>query len=227
MPILAEIPFDLDALALMQRAHVAPDTEDAEAFAQLVRRARRSGRPKAGYREAFVDAKGDETVTIAGVTFTSRMLRRNLEQAERVFGYLVTCGRELDQVAPRRDDLLQDFWWDLIKGELLQVAMQHLAEHLDRRYRLPRTATMHPGSGDATVWPIQQQRELFALLEDIPRQLGVELTDTCLMIPNKTVSGLRFATAADFRSCQVCRRPVCPNRAAALDEALWASLQHD
>ncbi len=86
---------------------------------------------------------------------------------------------------------------------------------------------MHPGSGDADVWPIEQQGELFALLGDIPGRLGVELTETYLMIPNKTVSGIYFPTEADFRSCQVCRRTACPNRAAAFDQVLWDSIQHE
>ena len=30
---------------------------------------------------------------------------------------------------------------------------------------------MYPGSGDATVWPIEQQRELFSLLRDIPTRI--------------------------------------------------------
>ncbi|MCY2990678.1 MAG: vitamin B12 dependent methionine synthase [Planctomycetota bacterium] len=227
MQTLSEIPFELDSLALAQRAHVAPDSDDAADFERLVQTAGVVGRPKAGYREAFIDAKGEATVTIEGITFQSRMLRGNLEHAERVFPFVVTCGRELDQVAPHREDFLQEFWWDLIKGELLGAARQHLADHLDRRYRLPKTSAMHPGSGDAAVWPIQQQRELFTLLGDIPRQIGVELTDTYLMIPNKTVSGICFPTETDFRSCQVCQRNVCPNRATAFDRALWDSIQHE
>jgi hypothetical protein len=226
MPILADMPFDLDAASLMSRAHVPPDSDDAQEFPRLVETARIAGRPKAGYREAFVDARHEDTVTIEGITFSSRMLRKNLEHAERVFAYVVTCGRELDRIGLGGDDLLKEFWWDLIKGELLIAGIQHLAAYLDRRHLLSRTSTMHPGSGDASVWPIQQQRELFALLGDIPEQIGVELTDTYLMIPNKTISGIRFPTETDFRSCQVCQRPVCPNRAAAFDEALWRSIQH-
>lgn len=227
MPILENISCSIDPQPLMKRAHIVPGSADAADFLRLVQTACAAGRPKAGYREAFIDAKGEQTVTIEGITFTSRMLRKNLEQAERVFAYLVTCGRELDQVAPSSDDLLTAFWWDLIKGEFLAVAVQHLTEHLDRKHLLPQTSTMHPGSGDAAVWPIEQQRELFALLGDIPAQIGVELTDTYLMIPNKTVSGIRFPTEDSFRSCQVCRRTVCPNRSAAFDEALWASVWHE
>jgi hypothetical protein len=155
------------------------------------------------------------------------MLRVNLAPVQRVFPFLVTCGREMDQAAPPGDDLLQEFWWDLIKAELLGVARQQLTDDLDRRYRVPRTSAMYPGSGDASVWPIEQQRELFALLGEIPEQLGVELTETCLMIPNKTISGICFATEVDFRSCQVCQRPVCPNRAAGFDQTLWDSIQHE
>jgi len=227
MPILADIPFALDPPTLLRRAHLAPDSDDAADFARLLRRATEVGRPKAGYREAFIDAKGDATVTIAGITFRSRMLRDNLERAERVFPFLITCGREMDTAAPPAEDFLHTFWWDLLKGELLSAARHHLAAHLDRCYLLPKTATMSPGSGDASVWPIEQQRELFALLGEVPQQIGVELTDSFLMIPNKTVSGIRFATESDFRSCQVCQRPVCPNRVAGFDQALWDSIQHD
>ena len=124
-------------------------------------------------------------------------------------------------------DFLETFWWDLIKAEILTAAVKHLVAHLSRRFLLPKTATMNPGSGDADVWPIEQQRELFALLGDVPKQVGVELTESYLMVPNKTISGIRFATELDFRSCQVCQRPVCPNRVAAFDEPLWASIQHD
>jgi hypothetical protein len=226
MRLLTEIPFELDVPALRKRVHLVPDSREAIEFEQLAQVARAVGRPKAGYREAFIDAKGEATVTIQGVTFRSRMLRSNLEHAHRVFPFLVTCGRELDQASPQGDDFLQEFWWDQIKGELLDAARKQLTEDLDRGYRLPKTSAMYPGSGDATVWPIEQQRELFTLLGDIPRQLGVELTDTCLMIPNKTVSGICFPTEVDFRSCQVCQRAVCPNRAAAFDQALWDSIQH-
>lgn len=155
------------------------------------------------------------------------MRTRRLEHKERVFPFVVTCGREIDQAALPETDLLKKYWWDLIKEELLRVARQHLANHLERRFRLSKTSSMHPGSGDVGVWPIEQQRELFMLLGDIPEQIGVELTDTYLMIPNKTVSGICFPTEVDFRSCQVCRRTVCPNRAAAFDQALWDSIQHE
>lgn len=227
MDVLTTIPFELDTPQLLRRAHLAPGSADAAEFARMVDTAREVACPKAGYREAFIEAKGEDTVTVVGITFTSRMLRQNLDQAERVFAFIVTCGRELDAHAPPAGEFLEEFWWDLIKADVLTAGMKFLLDHLNRRYLLAKTATMHPGSGDADVWPIEQQKQLFALLGDVTSELGVELTDTCLMVPNKTISGIRFATELDFRSCQVCQRAVCPNRAAAFDEALWASIQHE
>ncbi len=225
MEALTEIPFELDLPILMRRVHVAPDTEDAEAFAGLLSRAREVAKPKALFAVAFIAARGKNTVQIDGITFTSRLLRQNLGRVERVFPFVATCGRELDTVELPKGDVLAAFWWDTIKAAVLAAARAHLHTHLLQRFRLAKTATMSPGSGDIDTWPIEQQKELFALLGGVRRHIGVELTESCLMIPNKTVSGILFPTEKDFRTCQVCHREICPNRSAPFDEALWRSVQ--
>ena len=209
----------------MTRVHVAPDSEDADAFTALVDQAREVARPKALYAEAFVEGRGDDTIRIDGITFTSRMLRRNLDAVERVFPYVATCGRELDGIALPAGDVLVQFWWDAIKAEVLSAARTYLLAHLTERFRLGQTVRMSPGSGDADVWPIEQQRLLFALLGSVTPVIGVILTDSCLMIPNKTVSGLLFATEHDFYTCQVCHRDPCQNRKAPFDATVWKSLR--
>jgi hypothetical protein len=225
MEALTQIAPALDTAALLTRVHVAPDSEDAAAFTALVDQARAVARPKALYAEAFVEGRGDDTIRIADITFTSRMLRRKLAAIERVFPYVATCGHEMDDVALPAGDVLVRFWWDAIKAELLAVARAHLLAHLTERFRLGQTARMSPGSGDADVWPIEQQRLLFALLEGVTPFIGVILTESCLMIPNKSVSGLLFPTEEDFQTCQVCHRDPCPNRRASFDAAVWHSLR--
>ena len=105
-------------------------------------------------------------------------------------------------------------------------ARKHLDEHLNRKFLLGKTSTMSPGSGDATVWPIEQQRDLFALIGDVEGMIDVKLTDSFLMIPNKSTSGIVFPTEKDFRSCQVCHRENCPGRSAAFDPELWKEVEH-
>ena len=227
MEALDDIPFDLDAESLMKQLRVEPGTDDAREFRDLLETAKAAGRPKAVYAECFIEAKDDETVRIDGVTFTSRTLRRNLDAVERVFPFVATCGHELDEVIPVKGDFLKDYWRDAVKASLLGFATRHLSDHLHRKFRLGGTSTMSPGSGDATVWPIEQQEMLFGLLGDVRGRIGVRLTDSFLMVPNKTVSGIRFPTEKDFRSCQVCHREKCPSRSAGFDRELWASIQHD
>jgi hypothetical protein len=123
--------------------------------------------------------------------------------------------------------MLAGWWLDTVKALVLGACRRALDGHLTRRFALGKTVTMSPGSGDATLWPIEQQRELFSLLGDVRGRIGVELTESFLMVPNKTVSGLRFATEVDFRSCQLCRREDCPGRSAAFDEGLWHSYERD
>ena len=226
MEVLRDIPLTLDESAVLKTVHVTPDSADGQAVRALIEQARKSGSPKALYGEAFIEAKGTETVTIDGVTFTSRMLRANLDKVERVFPFIATCGEEMDTIDLPAGDFLAEFWWDAIKAVLLQNATKHLNAHLKQRFALEKTASMSPGSGDATVWPIEQQRELFALLGDVREQVGVELTESFLMKPNKTVSGIVFPTEVDFRTCQVCRREECPSRSAAFDADLWELHQH-
>lgn len=219
--VLAEIPFPLDFESVRQRARVKPGSEDALALAQLAARAAAAARPKALYRESFVEERGEDWVRIDGVRFTSRALRWHLQEVGRVFPYVATCGGELDTLELDPEDILQPYWLEVIKTFALDAARQHLEAHLQARYLLGKSAAMAPGSADEHVWPIEQQRELFALLEGVSAHIGVTLSASCLMLPNKSVSGIRFPTAADFRSCQVCRRQNCPGRRAPFDADLW------
>jgi hypothetical protein len=219
--ILTEIPFKLDLPALMKANRIREGSPHAAEFAALCEQAQQAGRPKAVYRLAYIDARQGDRLTLDGVTFTSRMLARNLEAVERAFAFVVTCGAELEDLPEAQGDLLKSFWWDAIKEAVLREAYGYLVETLARTYRLEKTAVMHPGSADADVWPIEQQRDLFQLLDGGPASIGVRLSETFLMWPVKTISGVLFATQSDFQSCQVCQREDCPGRRASFDPALW------
>lgn len=223
---ITDIPFELKPEELLKKAHVETGTDDAKEFESLVIEAQKVARPKALYKECFIQSKGEETITIDGITFTSRVLRRNLDRVERVFAYLATCGKEVDEINIPKGDFLKEFWLDTIKQTLLGVSTGYLNELLQRRYRPGKTSAIGPGTGDVSIWPIEQQKELFALFGNAEDLIGVRLTESFLMMPNKSVSGLRFPVEIDFHSCQLCRREVCPSRRAPFDRNLWDSVQH-
>lgn len=224
---LDDIPFTLDAELLMEQLRVQRGTRSAGAFAELLDRVVQVARPKAVYEVAYVDDKGDDSVVLNGVRFTSRALRRNLDPVERVFAYVVTCGTEADAITVPEGDMTQALWLWTIKETLVHGAAEYLYGHLATRYQLSHWAAMHPGSGDADVWPIEQQRQLFSLLGDVEALIGVKLTDSMLMVPTMSESGIVFATETDFATCQVCHREDCPRRQAPFDEAVWRALCAD
>jgi len=224
---ITDIPFELDMEDLLEKIHVETGSSDAEEFEALVQKVRKRGRPKVVYKESFIQSKDEKTVTIDNVTFTSRTLRMNLEKVERVFPYVATCGREVDEIRFPEGELLKAFWLDTIKETLLDFGCQYLDGHLNHKYMLAKISSMSPGSGDTIIWPIEQQKELFSLFGNVEDLIGVSLTDSCLMIPIKSVSGIRFPTEIDFRSCQVCHREKCPSRSAPFDKELWESIQLD
>jgi hypothetical protein len=226
MEVLDHIPFELDMAEMRRHLRVEQGSEDGRQLGSLADQARAVANPKALYKVAYVDHKGDDAVTIDGITFSSRILRANLDRVERVFAYIATCGAEFDRLDLPADDLLGQYWLDAIKAAALRASIHQLSEHLDLRYALGKTASMNPGSAGLQVWPIEQQRLLFALFGDVESLIGVRLTDSFLMIPNKTVSGVRFPTEVDFRSCQVCERPACPSRAAVFDAVLMERYEH-
>jgi len=225
MEILDRIAFSLDLEQIAAQAHVEAGSTDAAELRALIELAQQAGRPKAVYAACFITARDGDAVRVDDVWFRSRTLAHNLQSVERVFPVVATCGHELDQAFPAGGDMVKAFWWDMIKARLLGAASKHVRAQLRRRFRLAKTATMSPGAGDVSVWPIEQQKALFALLGDVEAAVGVRLTESFLMVPNKSISCLLFPTETDFRSCEVCHRQNCPSRHAPFNPELWEAIR--
>ncbi len=174
--------------------------------------------PKISYKVAYINKKAKATVKINGVTFSSRVLRINLEKTEKVFPYIITIGKGLEARASSSKDLLEQFYLENIGDMALGLCEKHLEKHLKKQHGLKKLSSMSPGSLED--WPITEQKPLFSLFEKKLRLTGVKLNEHLLMIPRKSVSGLYFPTEVTFFSCQLCRREHCPARKAPYNEKL-------
>ena len=222
--VLDAIAFEPNMGALLRSLHLESESKHAERVRALAAAAQAVARPKAVYREAYVEARDEGAVTVDGVRLTSHVLRVNLEQAQRVFPYVATCGRELEAWAEGIEDMLERYYADTIMEAALRTAQRAFEADLEARYVPGRTSAMNPGS--LPDWPLREQVPLFSLL-GAPRQaIGVELTDSYLMLPIKSVSGLRFPTEVRFENCQLCPRPQCPGRHAPYDKDLYEKRYH-
>ena len=173
---------------------------------------------KAVYKVCYIEEKLEDTVIIDGIRLRSRILRKNLEKVGRVFPYVITIGPRLEQKADVSTDLLEKYYLDKIGNIALSEARKHLEEHLRSRFVLDGLSYMSPGSLED--WPIEEQRPLFSILKGTEVSIGVRLTESLLMIPRKSVSGIYFPTEVTFYSCQLCPRQHCEGRKARYNENL-------
>lgn len=171
-------------------------------------------RPKAVYRPCAVDKIEGSQVTIEGCEFESEILAQKLAGIHHVFAFVVTCGTEVDEWSKKEDDYIVNLWLDMLKEMILSKTRKQFYSRLLEQYKLEKISSMSPGSGNLDTWPIAQQKPLFALIGSVTETTGVRLTEDCLMLPTKSVSGVIFPSDKSFITCTLCRRKNCVERKA-------------
>jgi len=221
MEVLNGIPIELDLEAVIKRMHLRKRSDNILGnIREMLDIARPIAKPKAVFDVTYIENKNGDSMEIGGVEFKSRVLRINLDKVERVFPYVVTCGREVDEIDIPSTDFIKGYYLDQIKETAVVLARQYVEGYLKKRYALGQLSRMAPGAGAGDDWPITQQKELFSLFggrEKVEELIGVRLTDSFLMVPIKSVSGIFFPTEIRFESCQICPREQCIGRRAAYD----------
>jgi hypothetical protein len=220
MEVIDRIPVTLDPAAVAKRLRHNPVRASSVNLDELLALAGSLIHLRAVYEVSYTGAKTEETVEVAGVTFRSRVLRRNLDQAQKVFPFIMTAGPALEAAASSAGDLLKQYYLEEMANIALENGAAWLAERLKTRYGFPELASMDPGSLED--WPITEQPKLFSIFGDTERLIGVRLTDSMLMLPRKSISGIFFPSEEGFTSCQLCERAACPARRTPYDAALAA-----
>jgi len=215
MKILTDIPINFTPAQITEALHLQRK-DSSEKIKNLIETAQPLITARAIYEISYVDAKFDNAVTIEGIRFTSHILRKNLDQVERVFPYVLTIGSGIEEKASASDDLLERYYLDTIGDIALGIGLRYLENEIQSKYAMGKISRMNPGS--LADWPIEEQRPLFSLLGSVASSIGVRLTKSLLMLPRKSVSGIYFPTEISFESCQLCPRERCPSRKTPYSE---------
>ena len=152
------------------------------------------------------------------VIFKSQVIARLLERCEKVAVFALTIGNHLEKMVcqlARDKFVLQASVLDAIGS----VAVEKVADFVQDRISevagargLCTSRRFSPGYCD---WNIGQQRMLFwALGGDTG---GIRLNGRCLMIPQKSISGIIGigscnSNIENYRPCKTCRKQACPGR---------------
>jgi hypothetical protein len=155
-----------------------------------------------------------------GTTFsiTSEVLSWVLYPCKKAVIFVASIGQGLEERAKQVMDeghLLKATLLDAIGSEATEKVACHLQERVRELANLDEaeiTLRYSPGYCD---WNITQQRVLFQAMDSA--SIGVELTEECLMVPRKSVSGIIGLGWGEKRRlrlspCQFCTRQDCQNR---------------
>jgi len=210
------IPVQVDPGIIKKIAHI-PEGEE-ERILSLIAASQSAMSAKAIYKVSYVESRAEDSVILDGVRFRSKVLRKHFDTVERVFPFVVTIGTGVEALEKASGDALEKYYLDLIGNAAVVNAREHLKKRIGTRYALQGLSYMGPGQ--LKDWPLEEQRLLFSLLGDVRGALGVTLSDSLLMVPRKSLSGIYFPTEIPFMACQLCPRESCSSRKAHYDEKL-------
>ena len=217
MTIIENVQIQLDPDAVRTRLRLTREN-DVQLVRSLVASVKPLLQPKVLYEICYIEEKTEEGVKVGGVRLRSKVLRKNLDKAERIFPFVITIGSKFSEGLDARADLLEKYYLDTIGNVALTQVRNQLQHHLRTTHGIEKAAFMAPGS--LPDWPIEEQKPLFQLLGDVPASIGVTLTESLLMLPAKSVSGIYFPTETSFFSCQLCPRERCDSRKARYNQKL-------
>ena len=197
-------------------AAMAPEDYEEE-LEEMLEEARCAAEPVVLFGVCTTQKQNEHVVNVNGVPVHSALASEKLSERSRCFPYIGTCGKGLENWSAKyKGDPLSEYWADEIKKYFLGRMLVEFRAHLKETYHLGGHLTaLNPGSINS--WPISGQEDLFAVLggrEFVEEQIGVIYTDSYLMLPSKSVSGISFESEVFFENCQYCPLEDCPNRRA-------------
>jgi hypothetical protein len=151
------------------------------------------------------------------VTFRSNVIARLLEHCPKVAVFVLTIGDRLGEIVrqlSREGFMVQAAVLDAIGSDAAET-LAHVVQDIIRREAaaegLGVSLRFSPGYCD---WRVSQQKMVFrAMAGD---SAGVRLTDGCLMVPQKSISGIIGIGPADrvesYNPCLTCNKRDCIGR---------------
>jgi len=180
-------------------------------------------KPVYTYKLKAIEDIQEEQVFMAGsLVFTSKIVSYVLSDCRWVAVFLATISSDLDEEMSKlmkKGDMLKALILDAIGSEAVEQACFKLQGVVKKRAQASgyqATARYSPGYCD---WDVSQQRVLFRALGST--SIGVSLTESCFMIPLKSVSGIigigKFDTTKLPPCLAVCSKGAsCPHKRDSL-----------
>ncbi|MCX7798420.1 MAG: hypothetical protein N2249_07335 [Melioribacter sp.] len=138
------------------------------------------------------DSSFKEGISISNIFFyTNKIVKSQLDNIDKISAFVVTIGSEIEKWIKQlneRGELLQSYIVDIIASEAVENVADVLHDFLRQKMNqlgLNITNRYSPGYCN---WNVSEQHKLFSIL---PKNFcGIRLTESALMIPIKSISGI-------------------------------------
>lgn len=144
---------------------------------------------------------------------TGLIIASAMKKAESIAVFTATLGCEFDNWLHQikmEDDIVKEFVANSLGSIVAEGVVSNLMKTLEKEMLCKDLHISNNYSPGYCDWPLEEQRKLFTLLPD--GISGIELTDSCLMIPVKSVSGI-VAIGKDVKKkaykCDICQMKNC------------------
>lgn len=191
-----------------------PDAAVQEEVQNLLRRISAVARPSFSFfiTHGTLDME-KEVLLVNDCTFhLGRIISRQLKGSERFAFFVATAGTGFEQFQRRlqqEDDMVKTYIADAIGTVIAERTADCMESELEKDWK--HTNRFSPGY---CGWQVSEQQSLFSLFPT-PHPCGIQLTDSSLMIPIKSVSGVIGMGTSVHRSeytCGLCTYAQCYRR---------------
>jgi len=199
---------------LLENLHFEKDSDEADLTKELFDEAVKIAKPKSLFDILPVEVT-EEYTKIGDVQIKYPYVGEKLKNTKRAVPYIATCGTELEEWSKTMSDPLEEYIADMIKLQYIYIAATELKNDIRKQYfPFGYLTALNPGS--LKRWPLPEQKKLFMMFgeDNVKNDIGVELTQSFLMLPSKSTSGIFFVSEKDYENCMLCPILDCPNRRA-------------
>jgi hypothetical protein len=159
----------------------------------------------------------DKSLEIADVKFNlNRLIYRQVIKSESIGVFLCTAGKEIGDISRKmmnEGDILKGYIYDIVGTAIVDAAGDLLHEKLGAVMKQEDQKLTNRYSPGHCKWNVVEQHKLFSLIPD--NFCGIRLTDSALMDPIKSISGIiGIGKNVEFNpyTCNMCDLLTCNYR---------------
>lgn len=173
--------------------------------------------PRFGYRLVPEEHKDKYSLTIGGATFNPEaIILKCLQNSEFYAAIVASVGQELDEwieVKRAGEDVMEAFIADALGSVIVEAVIAWGLSFLACEMKMWGLKVSNSYSPGYCGWDVAEQRVFFSMFPD--HFCGISLTESCLMLPVKSVSalvGIGEQVEKKPYGCAICRKKDCFKR---------------